>query len=335
MTRATLRDVAAHAGVSYQTVSNVLNDHPSIRPTTRQRVLDAIRTLDYYPNQAAKALRESRVTTLCCAFYGHSASDISDPYRNLIQSAFVAQSNQSGYDMTTAFLSHGQPQSFQTLKSNFLQQRFAGALVVGSNLTSQEVQMFRDWKMPTVFFDHTVPALDMPSVTADYAQGMVQLVTHLAQQGRRRLALIIPKDDQGSTAAARRESFTQAAEQHGLAHQVVQGDWSYDSGKAAFEALHAGSFAPDAVLAGNDRMAAGALRAAHRLNVDVPGDVTISGFDDFEFALFTAPTLTTVHVPYGEMARKAVELLLTEISPGSSQAVQLSLPTQLIIRESA
>ena len=334
MTRTTLRDVAAYAGVSHQTVSNVLNDHPSIRPSTRQRVVDAIHTLDYYPNRAAKALRESRVTTLCCAFYGHLASDIADPYRNLIQSAFVAQSTQSGYDMTTAFLSHEQPQSFQALRSNFLQQRFAGALVVASNLTPQEVQIFQEWKMPTVLFDHMTPALDIPSVTGDYAQGMVQLVNHLAQQGRRRLALIIPQNDLGSSADARRQSFMQAVEQHGLAYQVVQGDWSYGSGEAAFEALYAGSFGPDAVLAGNDRMAAGALRAARRLNIDVPGDVAISGFDDFEFALYTAPTLTTVHVPYGAMARRAVELLLEQIAPGSNEAIHLTFPVELVVRES-
>ena len=340
MTRATLRDVAAQAGVSHQTVSNVLNDHPSIRPTTRQRVLDAIAKLDYHPNQAAKALRESRVTTLCCAFYDFAAHDIADPYRNLIQSAFIAEANAQGYSLMTLFLDSGHQESFVQMRSAFLQGRFGGALVVGSTATSQQLQMLEDWQMPAVLFDQTVPQLHLPSVSADYAGGMHQLVAHHAKAGRQRLALIIPTSYQGSTAVARREGFVRAAQERKLAYRVAEGDWSYASGEAALEALHASDFQPDAVLAGNDRMAAGALRAARRLGLKVPDEVAISGFDDFEFALYTAPTLTTVHVPYAEMARQAVGLLLSQISgpPASTAgatAASLVLSPELIVRESA
>ena len=129
MSRTTLRDVAAQAGVSHQTVSNVLNDHPSIRPATRERVLSAIRALDYHPNAAAKALRESRVTTLSCAFYGHAADDISDPYRNLVQSAFIAEANARGYAITTAMLGEEQPEGFETLRTAFRGRSFAGVVV--------------------------------------------------------------------------------------------------------------------------------------------------------------------------------------------------------------
>ena len=335
MTRATLRDVAAQAGVSHQTVSNVLNDHPSIRPTTRQRVLEAIRTLDYHPNQAAKALRESRITSLCCAFYDFAAHDIADPYRNLIQSAFIAEANAQGYSLMTLFLDGEQPESFFQMRSAFLQGRFGGALVVGSTATSQQLQMIEDWQMPAVLFDQTVTDLKLPSVSADYAWGMRQLVAHHAEAGRKRLALIIPTAYQGSTALARRQSFVQAAEEWGLAYRIVEGDWSYASGEAAFTALHAGDFKPDAVLAGNDRMAAGALRAARSLGLNVPGEVAISGFDDFEFALYTAPTLTTVHVPYAEMARQAVGLLLSQINGSPGDTALSLLPPKLMVRESA
>ena len=335
MTRATLRDVAAQAGVSHQTVSNVLNGHPSIRPTTRQRVLDAIQRLDYHPNQAAKALRESRSTTLCCVFYDMSPGDIADPYRNLIQSAFINEANAQGYSLITLFLNSQRPETFEQMRSAFLQGRFGGALVVGAAPDAQQLQVFEDWQMPTVLFDQMVPCLDLPSVSADYAGGMQQLVTHHAAQGKKRLALIIPTSYQGSTALARRDGFVRAAEELGLAYTVVEGDWSYAAGEAAFEALWHSDFRPDAVLAGNDRMAAGALRAAWRLNLRVPQDVAISGFDDFEFALYTVPTLTTMHVPYAEMARQSVSLLISQINGEAREPRSLVLAPELTVRESA
>jgi len=335
MTRATLRDVAAQAGVSHQTVSNVLNGHPSIRPTTRQRVLDAIQRLDYHPNQAAKALRESRVTALCCAFYDFLTPDIADPYRNLIQSAFIAEANAQGYSLITLFLERERPGTFEQMRSAFLQGRFGGALVIGAVPNSQQLEMLGESQMPAVLFDQTVPQLHLPSISADYAGGMHQLVGHHATRGKKRLALIIPTSYQGSTALARRAGFVQAAEELGLAYTVVEGDWSYASGEAAFEALWQGEFSPDAVLAGNDRMAAGALRAARRLNLRVPQDVSISGFDDFEFALYTAPTLTTMHVPYAEMARNAVGMLLSQIDARLTIPQSLILKPELIVRESA
>lgn len=340
MTRATLRDVAAQAGVSHQTVSNVLNDHPSIRPATRAKVLTAIETLDYHPNVAAKALRESRVTTLCCAFYGHSAEDITDPYRNLVQSAFIAEAIANGYSITTAFLDGTRPESFAALRRTFLGKQFGGVVMVGTTLKPEHLKEFTRWEMPTVLFDHADPTGGLSSVTGQYESGMAQLVAHHVSRGRRRLTLVLPPDDQGSTAVLRRRGFLEAATSHGVSAQITSGDWSSESGEEAFHRLWQADQRPDAVLCGNDRMAAGALLAARMLGVDVPGEVAISGFDDFEFARYTAPSLTTVQVPHGEMARRAVRLLLKNLDPtsatdrnGTGQSVQV--PVRLIVRESS
>ncbi|GGR10946.1 LacI family DNA-binding transcriptional regulator [Deinococcus ruber] len=340
MTRVTLRDVALHAGVSHQTVSNVLNDHPSIRPQTRERVLRAIEALDYHPNSAAKALRESRVTTICCGFYDHSPETIADPYRNLVQSAFLAEATAQGYDMTTAFLNSDVPRGFSTLRTSFLQQRFAGVVLVGTSVTPECLDLLGQWNMPTVLFDHAEPSALFPVVTADYRSGMEHLVTRLAFRGHQRLALVIPPGDQGGSAAARREGFHAAALRHGLQTTTEPGDWSSASGETAFTRIWRRTPRPDAVLCANDRMAAGALYAARMIGVGVPADVRITGFDDFEFARYTAPSLTTLHVPLAEMARAAVRLLLTEIETARAgqptrEPVFLKMPVTLVERESA
>jgi LacI family transcriptional regulator len=344
MSQATLKDVAVRAGVSHQTVSNVLNDHPHIRPATRDRVLAAIKALDYHPNLAAKALREARITALCCAFYGHDAAQIGDPYRNLIQSAFVAEADVHGYSMGTAFLRRDQPESFGTLRQRYRQKLVGGAVVTANNMSWDQWQDIQDWGMDCVLFDHRFAGHEVNTVCADYRMGMDQLVSHHVSRGRRDLALIIPLTDPGSTATERREQFSASVARLGVRGRLVEGDWSFEGGVRAAQALlnpapGSPDGRPDAILAGNDRMAAGALRAAQDLGLNVsgshlPGDVAVSGFDDFEFALYTNPTLTTVHVPHGEMARTAVLNLLRLIEQGEDQPL-VCFDTTLIVRDSA
>lgn len=333
MSRVTLKDVAVHAGVSHQTVSNVLNDHPSIRPTTREKVLAAIAELDYFPNQAAKALREARVTTLCCAFFGHDIENISDPYRNLAQSAFIAEANASGYSMTTAFLQPDQPETFAKLRQKYLQREFGGIVLLGNSLTLKQFQQIQVLGIETVLFDHSLPA-NVSSVVANFQEGMATLVAHHLARGRQHLALIMPSDDTGSTAVARYQGFIKATAQHGVQAQVISGGWDFESGERAMRTLWGQALRPDAVLAGNDRMAAGALRAALELGLRVPDDIAISGFDDFEFTRYTTPSLTTVHVPHAEMARRAVQILVQRLEQLTG-ITSVSLDTSLVVRESA
>ena len=337
MSRATLRDVAAQAGVSHQTVSNVLNDHPSIRPATRERVMTAIRALDYHPNAAAKALRESRVTTLCCAFYGHAADDITDPYRNLVQSAFIAEANARGYAITTAMLGEEHPEGFEALRTAFRGRSFAGVVVASTTLPPERMRTLAAWGVPTVLFDRADPEGELPSVTADYVGGMAQLVTHHVARGRRDLALVVPGDDFGTSAVLRREGFLAAAHAHGVRARLEEGAWTAEAGELAFRRLWSGEDRPDAVLCGNDRMGAGALLAARTLGVSVPVEVAVSGFDDFEFARYTAPSLTTVHLPHGEMARLAVNRLLDHLEgrAPADESAEVRLPVTLVPRESA
>lgn len=333
MTRATLKDVAAHAGVSHQTVSNVLNGHPSIRPTTRERVLSAIQALDYHPNQAAKALREARVTTLCCALYGHDIELVSDPYRNLVQSAFIAEANLHGYSSVTTFLDGRKPESIQALRQRFMGREFGGMVVVGTTLTEAQWREMQGWGIQIVLLDHHLSGTQAVTISANYQQGMADLVAHHVAQGRTHLALILPERDQGSTSVGRYQGFLKATAEHGVQTSFAHGDWSFESGQAAMRKLWKARRKPHAVLAGSDRMAAGALRAAYELGLRVPEDVAISGFDDFEFTRYTIPSLTTMHIPHEDMARQAVRSLLSLLE--HNRAESRIFPLSLVVRESA
>lgn len=329
-----MKDVAAHAGVSYQTVSNVLNGHPSIRPATRERVQQAIAELDYHPDLTAKALREARVMTLCCALYGHALDLTADPYRNLVQAAFIEEANRHGFSSITAFLDGRKPSSIAALRQRFMGRQFAGLVVTGTTLAEQQWREMQRWGVKTVLLDHHLPGTGAVSITADYAAGMRELVQHHAARGRTHLGLIVPTSDQGSTTRTRYEGFLAATRQLGLQTSVVNGHWTFDSGHAALYQMHASGNLPDAVLAASDRMAAGALRAALELGLRVPEDLAISGFDDFEFTRYTTPSLTTVRVPHADMARQAVRSLLALLEGQSSAELSRIFPTTLIVRES-
>ena len=256
----------------------------------------------------------------------------------------MAEATAHGYDVTTAFLSsdvsRGVARGFDTLRASFLQQRFAGAVVLDTTLTPERLDLFSQWNMPCVLLDHAHPSARLSVVTADYHSGMEQLVTYLAARGHRHLALVIPPGDPGGSAEARREGFHTAASRYGLQTTTEPGDWSAASGETAFTRLWSRPLRPDAILCANDRMAAGALYAARNLGVSVPTDVSITGFDDFEFARYTAPSLTTIHVPLAEMARASVKLLLAAIedarsSRTASEPTFLRMPVTLVERESA
>lgn len=338
MSRTTVKDVAMHAGVSPQTVSNVLNNHPSIRPKTRDRVLHSIKELDYYPSQAAKALRAARVTSLCCAMYGHDIEQVADPYRNLVQSAFIAEANAHNYSTFTAFLDGRKPQSINALRQRFRSQQFAGMVVVGNNLTAAQWEEMNGWGVKIVLLDHLLPGTNAVTISADYEAGMQALVAHHAAQGRKHLGLILPINSESSSSMGRYQGFLKATEAHGLRTSFAEGNWSFESGSTAMKVLLAQNERPDAILAASDRMATGALRTAHELGLRVPEDIAISGFDDFEFAQYTTPSLTTMHVPHADMARQAVRSLLALLD--EPEGVPPTVPSQvfplsLVVRESA
>ena len=333
MARATLKEVAARAGVSHQTVSNVLNG-VSVRPETRDRVRVAMRELNYQPNFAAKALRAAKSMTVTLAFFEHDSEEIGDPYRNLIQSAVMYEATKLGYSLLSTSIHRTGPATLVTLQETYLQRRTDGAILVGVPNDATLLQQIRNAKLPVVLYDYAGPPAGFPTIVAQYAEGIRQVVDHLTGLGKQHLALVIPPDDI-TTRVEREYSFLAATQGRGLETTIYRGDWTYASGERAFHHLWTRDRKPDAILAGNDRMAVGLLAAARRLGVRVPQDVTVTGFDDFEFSRYTVPSLTTVHVPYAHMAREALRQLLQSLSGTSAEPDMQRFPVHFIRRESA
>ncbi|WP_034337768.1 LacI family DNA-binding transcriptional regulator [Deinococcus misasensis] len=338
MSRATLRAVAERAGVSYQTVSNIINNTKAVKPETRERVEQVIRELGFVPNFTARVLRQQKSMTLGCVFYEVADFDLQDPYRNMIQAAVSKAAKQANYSLLTYHVFRENPADFEELKIHLSQGRLDGLIFLSPSIPQSIIEEISHWQRPVVLYDRFEESTDLPSFMPQYADGMRLLVEHLTSRGRKRLAFVAGRrEDHTQSGELRLSSFLEAAKAQGaLASEehLCFGDWSFESGKKAFSQLWNLNPRPDAILAANDRMAIGLLHAALEAGISVPQEVAITGFDDIEFSQYTHPTLTTVHVPYIEMVDRAIDALLAMID-GEEVQDHLWLPVTLSVRQSS
>lgn len=335
----TLKQVAVGAGVSPQTVSNVLNRSSLVKPATRTRVEEVIERLGYEPNFAARSLRQSRTRTLACILYQRTPEPEPDPYAALVQASISTAARTAKHDLLIHTLLSGKPGELRVLESLFSQRRVDGAVLLASDVPDDVLSRLATWPYPVVLLDRDAPDSGLPYVAAAYAEGVRAAVRHIHSRGRRRVAFVGgPPQPLNRGAASRLAGYHAGMLECGLAvleGYVVTGDWGYDSGAAALRQLFDLPEPPDAVVAANDRMALGALHAARSLGLSLPGDLAVTGFGDLEFTRYMDPALTTVDLPVQDMARAAVRLLLGAIGGEAEPATPQILPTRLVVRQSA
>jgi len=322
-----IRDVAARAGVSYQTVSRVLNDSPSIKPATRQRVLDVIKELDYRPNQAARALVTSRSRTIGVlsaqnnAFYGPTTA-----INSIEQSA-----REAGYRLSITNINSSDYASIKSGLDYLLSQSVEAIVVV-----APQVRVFDVINELSV----TVPYVSLEAsgrnpghnLSVDQIAGARIATKHLIDLGHEEIMHISGPQD-WIEAEARMQGFLHEINEADLRTRApILGDWSASFGYyAGLELLRYRDFT--AVFAGNDQMALGFIHACREIGLDVPGDISIVGFDDIPEAAHFYPPLTTVRQNFAELGRKAIGILLAELQR-SAPADHEPVPPELIVRRS-
>ncbi|MDR2379047.1 MAG: LacI family transcriptional regulator [Bifidobacteriaceae bacterium] len=334
--RPSMFDVARLAGVSHQTVSRVLNDSPAVAEATRRRVADAIAAVGYRRNQAARQLATARsriigLITPRTSLYGPSRSTL----------AIEAAARERGYWVSLVSLPQATAQAMADALGHFLELAVDAVAVIAPNPAVLHALAAAPDLPPAVAVT-SGPAL--PGVTvadADQALGARLATERLIGLGRRRIAHIAGPAD-FYHARVRAEVWARTLAEHGLAaDRQADGDWSGPSGRAAAaQLLAAGSPAPDAIFAGNDLMAMGAIAAVKRAGLKVPDDVAVVGFDDVPGADVADPPLTTVDPDHGSLGRAVVELLDRRLNAGdaawSGTAASAALaPPRLVVRESA
>lgn len=321
--RPTMNDVAAHVGVSRQLVSLVLRDLPGASPQTRERVLTAARELGYVPHQSARLLRGSRTRLLGVMFSMHEPFEV-----DIVEHLFGA-ARRHGHSLVLGPLSATRPRDDVT--AELLGQRVEALLVLSAGEGEAVVEGSLGG-IPVVQVggpETTVPADD---VRVDDAVGIELLVDHLAALGHGRVVHV--SGGRGPNARSRRDAFELAMRARGLVPEVVEAAFSEDAGYSATTALLRRDHRPTAIMAANDRCAVGVLAALAHHGLRVPGDVSVTGFDDSSVASWAFTQLTTVDVDPAELAQASVDAALRRLADPCREPVRRTITPGIVVRTS-
>ncbi len=332
MATANVRDVAALAGVSVGTVSNVLNQSKPVAPETAKRVQAAIDKLGFVRNDAARQLRVGQSRTV-----GIMVLDVSNPFFTDI--ARGVEDTLTDFNRSLILGNTGESAARElTYLDLFEEQRVAGLLITPVGDVLARLERLRERGSPVVLVDRHENARSFSSVSVDDYRGGQIAAEHLLDTGRTSLAFV------GGTRAivqvAQRAGGAQdaARERDARPVRVLELDsMRAEAGRLGVEQLLALPKAqrPDAVFAANDLIALGALQALTHAGVRVPDDIALIGYDDISFAANAAIPISSIRQPAWEMGRTATELLMAEIEkPGTTDYRHVVFQPELIVRES-
>jgi DNA-binding LacI/PurR family transcriptional regulator len=327
--RNTLHDIAQHTGVSYQTVSRVINNHPNVSPETRARIQNAITELGYHPNKVAKSLVAKQSHTLAILAFGMDQYGPAQMVLNIERAAKYV-----GYDLIFSNVSEPSPNQVRKALDNLIGRQVDGILSIASvqGTTYEElVELCRD--IPIVQIDPEL-GLSVPSVTFDQRFGSHLVTEHLIKLGHRRISEISGPLN-WFDAMARHQEWESSLLNAGIAPvKSVEGDWTAISGYQALHRLLESGHDFTALVVGNDQMALGAIRALREHNLRVPTDVSVVGFDDIPEAAYFEPPLTTVRQDFSQLGEIGVRYLLNRIQQPDETPKQHIIFPQLIMRDS-
>ena len=338
MQKATINDVAELAGVSIKTVSRVFNNEPNVRESTRDRVNEAIAKLNYQPNQSARNLASHRTHLIVLIYDDPSAYHIpSAGYIIKMQQGALRACRATHYELLIHPCNYRDKGVGGELKALIQQVRPAGIVLAAPLSNIQKiVRAIAATGTPFVQLSPGREGRNRFSVATNDREISAEMTRYLATLGHRGIAFITGHPTHEAV-ANRFEGFKDGLAQSGLKFSerlVVSGDNSLGSGETAAFKLLKRKQPPTAIFAANDDMAAGVIRAADRMGIKIPEQLSVAGCDDITLAQQVYPALTTIRQPLTTMAESAVMALIGKSRPDPSQKGTEVVPGTLKIRGS-
>jgi DNA-binding LacI/PurR family transcriptional regulator len=328
--RPTMDDVAAKAGVARGTVSRVINDSKLVSPATREAVVDAIRQTGYVVNPHARSLVTHRSESVVFTLSERQECLFEDPHFTLLLRGCVRALADHGITLvlTMAGTEREGPDILAFAAAGYVD----GALAVSAHSVQPFLGHLLDRGIPVVACGR--PLGEQPGllhVSADDRRGARDMVRHLRERGRRRIATITAPLDT-SAGVDRLAGYCDGLGGELTSERIVTGDYTRASGHAAMRELLARAPDIDAVFAASGQPALGALHAVHEAGLRVPADIAVGAFDESDAAVASHPALTTVSAPVERISAEMVRLLLARLAGAPARSVVL--PTELVIRDS-
>jgi len=332
--KTTMKDVAQLAGVSFKTVSRVVNNESGVKPALREKVLASIKYLNYHPNQSARNLRGKPSTI------GLIYNNPNSHYVVTILHGILAQCRESNYELLVHPCVADLRDAHDEIETMLQRTKVAGLILTPpfsenaeliAHLDEQGVSFVR------IISSDTEPSDMERTIYINDRQAAYNITQHLIGLGHRKIAFFNGETSHKSS-GERLEGYKQALQENGIEQDkdwILAGEYSFKSGVERLKGLVAVAKMPTAIFACNDEIAAGALFAARLLKIDVPQQLSVVGFEGSPFSEQTWPALTTVDQQIGNVARRAAELLLNKLTDNQmeNEIVHEFLP-ELVERDS-
>lgn len=328
--KVTIFDVAEASGVSYGTVSRVINNGPHVKPATRAKVMDAIERLGYVINRQAQNLARGQTNAI-----GVLVPDLGTGYIGEIMHGIDAELDRAGYDLML-FTTHRRAAKEANYVTTLVQGVVEGLLIVLPRSPADYLGELRNHNFPHVLIDHQGIDSDGPVVGATNWQGAYLATEYLIGLGHRRIGFITGSMDLGC-AQDRLAGYKSALRTHHLPFSpelVYEGDFLQSCGVTAANILLDLPEPPTAIFASNDVMAMGAMDVIRHRGLRIPDDISIVGFDNIPQSGMVFPPLTTVQQPLEQMGSVATQMLLGMLEESQVSGRRIDLPTELIKRAS-
>lgn len=338
MPRANINDVADLAGVSIKTVSRVVNREPNVRESTKAKVEKAIVDLNYRPNQSARNLASQRARLIGLIYDDPGAYDMNSAgYIIRLQQGALSACHSAHYELLIHPCDYRKKNVGDEICSLIAQTRPAGIVLAAPLSNMPKInRAIESTDTPVVKISAGNSSLKDVSIATNDREICAEMTRYLASLGHKHIGFIAGHKSHKAV-TNRFLGYQDGLKQSGLKfseRMVAQGDNTFGSGEACAKKLLAGARIPTAIFAANDDMAVATIGVAKQLGIDVPGQLSVAGFDDISLARLVSPKLTTVIQPLAEMAERAATLLTAGYHAVAAAGDYEVIPATIVIRES-
>jgi len=329
----TIKDIAKKAKVSTSTVSHVINSTRYVSDELRDRILKAMEEENYYPNLIARSLRSKRTNAI-----GVILPEISDPFLSEMARRIEMQLTSKGYQMIISNSEdniHKELESIKTLYKKMVD----GILILPTPGSKINIKELREQNIPVIFLDREISYIDVDLVKVDNEKGCYKATKYLIELGHREIGYI-SKNSNTSTSLEREKGFKRAMSDYSINIRneflVKANGRTYENSRKAIEILlNNHKYEPTAIVAEDDIMAIGSIRAINDFKLRIPEDISVIGFDDNMIDEFLVPRLSTVKYPIADMSETVVRILMDKIENNALKDIKrVILEPELVIRES-
>ncbi len=327
----TIRDVAKRAGVSIATVSRYINKTAPVSKEVGETIQNSMKELDFIPNSAARKLATNHYSTL-----GLLLSDIKGDFFSVLVSEIEKDARAAGFDL---LISISRDDTITTGTNTFSigPQNTDGMIIFADCASDNDLKYFFFNRYPVVLICRTAPlAINIPSVGVENLQATKAIMRHLIEIHQRRKIVLLRGLPTHEDSIVREIGYKSVLAENNIPFNpnlVYPGNFDRDSAYESVKKLLKKNTPFDAIFACDDEAAIGAMAALTDAGIDIPGQVSVVGFDDQTIAPFLNPPLTTIHAPFAEVGKKAVDILIKQINHQAVDSLTV-IPSELVIRHS-